>query len=425
MEKSRILPKTFHHNFDINDINNSQNSNNSITPNGNNDNINNINQNNNINNINNLKNITYSSNNINEDIKNNSINPQSEKTNGKNHKKLNIIFNNNSDESVNNSLVDMSEEEKARLEKQILLIEDVHDSQIHDSENSQQEDDNKITISFFFRDEIEKKSLTINKDKKYSEVLNEFYQKYNIILQKEPISIHKTRVIDNDKTLIENNIRNGDEIILFLPPKKQNPNIEDDDRELYQLFLKEYQAKKSGEYQRELDKARIENKPRPEFESKINLGDFIKFLIERTKIKSSGIEVIEHQHNLVCCITNYNWKCNQCCKDYDCQEEKFCCTDCQYYMCQNCRKFKGYERRKAIKKDITSENEKFRNKYIVLKDIHDHKLMYCLTSREYFKETCWMCDSCGKIGNNWDFYCSVCDFDLCMDCYNERKTKDQ
>ena len=51
--------------------------------------------------------------------------------------------------------------------------------------------------------------------------------------------------------------------------------------------------------------------------------------------------------------------------------------------------------------------------------------MYCLTSREYFKETCWMCDSCGKIGNNWDFYCSVCDFDLCMDCFNERKTKNK
>ena len=90
-------------------------------------------------------------------------------------------------------------------------------------------------------------------------------------------------------------------------------------------------------------------------------------------------------------------------------------------MCQNCRKLKGYERRKGIKKDITSENEKFRSKYVDLKHIHDHKLFYCLTSRFYFGETYWNCDSCGKKGNNWAFYCSVCDFDLCMDCYIEKK----
>ena len=207
-------------------------------------------------------------------LNNNSIYPPSKNTIGTNLKNpIYNIFNINQKENVNNSLINLSKEEQSKLEQQINLTKDAYNSLIHDSESEinpiiphQQEDDNKITITFIIRGEIEKKKLTVNKDKKYSEVLNEFYQKYNIIHQKEPISIHHYGVVDKDKTLIENNIRNGDEIILFIPSGKKNSNIEDDDRELFQLFLKEYQAKKFGEYQRELDKARIENKPLPKFE---------------------------------------------------------------------------------------------------------------------------------------------------------------
>ena len=84
-------------------------------------------------------------------------------------------------------------------------------------------------------------------------------------------------------------------------------------------------------------------------------------------------------------------------------------------MCHGCRKLRNYERRKAIKKDITPENEKYRNKYLET-NLHKHRLIYCITSRLYLFETGWSCDNCKKEGKNWNFYCTVCDFDLCYDC---------
>ena len=89
-------------------------------------------------------------------------------------------------------------------------------------------------------------------------------------------------------------------------------------------------------------------------------------------------------------------------------------------MCHKCRKLKNYERRKAIKQDITPDNEKFRKKYLIT-NLHEHKLIYCITSRNYFGESFWNCDICDQKGNNWSFYCTICDFDLCFDCAQKNK----
>ena len=85
-------------------------------------------------------------------------------------------------------------------------------------------------------------------------------------------------------------------------------------------------------------------------------------------------------------------------------------------MCHRCRKQKDYERRKAIKRDITPGNEVYREKFLNSELHKKHKLIYCITSREYFEETEWCCNKCNKEGNTWAFYCTLCDFDLCMKC---------
>ena len=91
-------------------------------------------------------------------------------------------------------------------------------------------------------------------------------------------------------------------------------------------------------------------------------------------------------------------------------------------MCHECRKLKNYERRKAIKKDITPDNEKYRNKFLET-SLHKHRLIYCITSRNYFGESFWICDKCEKKGCNWGFFCTSteCDFDLCVDCALKHK----
>ena len=49
---------------------------------------------------------------------------------------------------------------------------------------------------------------------------------------------------------------------------------------------------------------------------------------------------------------------------------------------------------------------------------HKHKLLFCRTSRNTKELNSWNCDNCRQSFNNenWSFYCTNCDFDLCCSC---------
>ena len=49
---------------------------------------------------------------------------------------------------------------------------------------------------------------------------------------------------------------------------------------------------------------------------------------------------------------------------------------------------------------------------------HNHRLVYCRTSRNEEKLNGWVCDNCRENYDNevWSFYCTKCDFDLCCSC---------
>ena len=53
---------------------------------------------------------------------------------------------------------------------------------------------------------------------------------------------------------------------------------------------------------------------------------------------------------------------------------------------------------------------------------HDHTLIYCITSRSR-KFSGWICNECHKSygGNDWSLYCSLCDYDICYECYDGMK----
>ena len=45
-------------------------------------------------------------------------------------------------------------------------------------------------------------------------------------------------------------------------------------------------------------------------------------------------------------------------------------------------------------------------------------MIYCRTSRNYNRDTTWICNLCKKNFSNkiWSFYCTECDFDICLKC---------
>ena len=270
------------------------------------------------------------------------------------------------------------------------------------------EEHKKIDITFIIKDDKPFK-ISLDIDTKISEFLSTFRIKEN----QEMIPIHSYKIMNKEKTYRENHVKNEDEILLFI----SNLKLEEDLKEIIDLFLAEYKEINFNKFKINLKNAIKDKEKIPKFRKKYDSFDLLKYLIDRTKISDEkcGINILEHPHKLVCCLTNYFWKCNICNKDYDYQEEKFCCSLCDFNMCHACRKLRNYERRKAIKKDITPENENYRFKYLET-NLHEHKLIYCITSRFYFDETSWECDECNKVGKNWNFYCTSCNYDLCYNC---------
>ena len=133
-----------------------------------------------------------------------------------------------------------------------------------------------------------------------------------------------------------------------------------------------------------------------------------------------GIEVKEHYHDLVLCLTNDNWKCNNCEKFHGKKISKYYCSLCDYSMCENCvivLYSKNNFLKKSLPKEATPSNKSV-NIQFYNSDYHNHRLVFCRSSRNFNYYSQWICNNCGEQYDNdqWSFYCTVCDFDLCCDC---------
>ena len=147
-----------------------------------------------------------------------------------------------------------------------------------------------------------------------------------------------------------------------------------------------------------------------------------KFYSKDELVNNHGIKIDEHNHQLVYMITNKNWNCNLCLEKYKNSEPTYYCTMCDYNICMNCmakisdeQKYPFFSDGLCLDYEITTVNVK----------CHNHPLIYCITSRTRIP-TLWNCNLCKKSYGIecWSFFCSVCDYDICLECYINLIEKD-
>ena len=150
------------------------------------------------------------------------------------------------------------------------------------------------------------------------------------------------------------------------------------------------------------------------FKFKIDIDEFKEFILKKTE--QIGIEVEEHDHKLIFCISNFNWECDDCHKNYDKKIGRYYCSICNFNICDECSENHGYDKMKPFSEDIAPSNKNVKEN-IKKSDHHEHQLVYCRTKRNCLSNG-WICDVCRKDFDEkeWSFYCTSCDFDLCCKC---------
>ena len=116
-------------------------------------------------------------------------------------------------------------------------------------------------------------------------------------------------------------------------------------------------------------------------------------------------------------ITNRNWKCKLCRKDFEKNTVSYYCTYCDYDVCSECMSKLSDEKKYPF---ITYGKRKSRTLKSISDSRHNHSLIYCNISGGSSIRNTWLCDNCQKeYHNEWFFYCSICDYNLCYKCLFE------
>ena len=148
-------------------------------------------------------------------------------------------------------------------------------------------------------------------------------------------------------------------------------------------------------------------------ESKEEPEKEIEIIQNRESPKSTQIGTKYHKHGVVLLYSNEIWKCQKCHIDKKNNEPKYHCSlpECNFNICKTC-----------IENNSKYPLTDFTHKQIFLKkykfNYHNHPLIYCRSSRHNDNLNIWRCNNCGLLFANriWSFYCTYCDFDLCLFC---------
>ena len=242
-------------------------------------------------------------------------------------------------------------------------------------------------------------------EEKLSYIINRFKEINNI---KEPMNIAITngdKIKDKEKKLNELGIENN-QLILFISQIKNNEkeiiekkkqfHLTEDEKIQLKKWLKEYKENKIINKEKDID-------------------SFFKYTKQKEKI--SSIDVKEHPHKLVYCISILNWKCSLCDINYTKEKAKYYCCICDFNMCDKCHTKGEYIKKKIFPEGITPSNIDIKNPILKYNN-HEHPLIYCRSSRSVIRYNTWICDICEcKYKNDiWSFYCTQCDYDLCTKC---------
>ena len=388
--------------------------------------INNINQMNNMNNMNPMNMSINNMNNMNMQNNQNQI-----------FDELNTRFmglNLNQQNSINNAFTQMSSSTQS----------DFSNSSVNTNANTQIDLNEEITMNFKFKNG-QMMQIKGRADEKFHDVFKRFRENEcpdglkNYMCR----AVHNSEVIDNKKTLYENNIKNGDVVCFFFEDenlnnyKHENNGEENDDNSENESISDESE---DDEEEDEDEKKLVYNSWIEEYKYKLmmkliidilntdtnenlkidfNSRDFLNFLNE--KYKELGRKIDEHEHKVIYTKTNYDWKCKECNQKYSKTESRFYCSICDYNMCNNCRKNKKYYIIGCIPTDAEPSNNKIKKQFIKHKG-HEHRLTYCRTKRTA-SHGGWICNKCKDEFTNkvWTFYCTCCDYDLCTACAQKEK----
>ena len=161
-----------------------------------------------------------------------------------------------------------------------------------------------------------------------------------------------------------------------------------------------------------LDNINLNNNKDSNNESKINKNESPQN-INRKLINE------DHEHKLVLLFSNNDWTCKKCNGKFQDKIPKYFCSLCDYNICENC-----FNNKKMYPlKEYYHEQTKLK---IYKFPFHDHKLIYCRTSRFDDRISQWLCDLCSKNYNYkiWSFYCTECDYDICLKCAYQQLPKE-
>ena len=410
--------------------------------------MNSMNNMNPMNSMNNMNPMNMSINNINQMNNMNNMNPMNMSANNMNNMNMqnnqNQIFdelntrfmglNLNQQNSINNAFTQMSSSTQS----------DFSNSSVNTNANTQIDLNEEITMNFKFKNG-QMMQIKGRADEKFHDVFKRFRENEcpdglkNYMCR----AVHNSEVIDNKKTLYENNIKNGDVVCFFFEDENLNnykhenngeenddnsdnesisDESEDDEEEdedekklVYNSWIEEYKYKLMMKLIIDILNTDTNENLKIDFNSR----DFLNFLNE--KYKELGRKIDEHEHIVIYTKTNYDWKCKECNQKYSKTESRFYCSICDYNMCNNCRKNKKYYIIGCIPTDAEPSNNKIKKQFIKHKG-HEHRLTYCRTKRTA-SHGGWICNKCKDEFTNkvWTFYCTCCDYDLCTACAQKEK----
>ena len=122
----------------------------------------------------------------------------------------------------------------------------------------------------------------------------------------------------------------------------------------------------------------------------------------------------EHEHQLVFCITIFNWRCEGCKRNLFGNNPRFYCSLCDFNLCLYCKDENSVLKLKEF--DICESPELKINQKFIKSFQHEHRLVYL--SRRVNQFDSWRCNICNNafLFEKWSFYCTECDFDICSKC---------
>ena len=151
------------------------------------------------------------------------------------------------------------------------------------------------------------------------------------------------------------------------------------------------------------------------FEKGGTMTNFFEFV--NKKENHGALIVKEHQHSLVYCKSIFDWICNLCKKRFYKKNGNYYCSICDFNMCEDCHSKGNYLKKKPLPDDIKPSITSIINPFLQSKH-HEHRLVYCRTSRRVIGYNGWFCNICKWDYDHdvWSFFCTNCDFDLCTNC---------